>query len=255
MLAITVPEDTVALDKDGKRLKSLLVAIDESPPSPPKDTRIIGLAYDFEPEATFDPPITLTWRYDPALPEGIDEENLVVAYYDEDSGKWIELDCIVDTVNNTITASVGHFTTFALIGTVRLPPPAAFAVTDLSILPAEAYVGDSLSITVIVTNTGGQSGSCEVTLRIDDVIEATKEVAVSPGLSKKVTFTVSKDIPSIYSVDVDGLTASFIVKVKEVPPVIPPAKPINWWFVGGVIAVGLMVGACIFFLMARRRAY
>ncbi len=43
------------------------------PPTPPEDFSVIGLVYDFGPNgATFDPPITLTITYDPALiPEGL----------------------------------------------------------------------------------------------------------------------------------------------------------------------------------------
>ncbi|GAJ04256.1 unnamed protein product, partial [marine sediment metagenome] len=76
-LTITIPKDTIALDKDGDRLESLEAAVDKSPPAPPKDAHIIGLAYDFGPDgATFDPPITFTWSYDPdALPEDVAEED------------------------------------------------------------------------------------------------------------------------------------------------------------------------------------
>jgi len=139
-LTITIPKGTTALGKDGKRLKSLEAAVDERSPDPPEDTHIIGLAYDFEPEgATFDPPITLTWSYDPdALPEGVAEEDLVLAYYDEEAGEWVELDCVVDTENKTITASVSHFTTFAIIGTVTPPAPAPTPAPTPTPAPAPA---------------------------------------------------------------------------------------------------------------------
>ncbi|GAI43875.1 unnamed protein product [marine sediment metagenome] len=76
--------------------------------------------------ATFDPPLIFTWNYDPdTLPEGT--AWLVIVYYDEETGEWVELPCTVDPVNHIITASVAHFTTFAIIGTVPpmppLPPP------------------------------------------------------------------------------------------------------------------------------------
>jgi len=94
MLTITIPKGTIALDKYGKRLKRLEAAVDESPPKPPEDAHIIGLAYDFSPDgATFDPGITFTWSYDHyILPTGVAEKDLVLAYYDEDAGKWLELD-------------------------------------------------------------------------------------------------------------------------------------------------------------------
>jgi len=132
MFTMTIPKGTVALDKDGKPLKGLEAKVDERPPDPPEDAHIIGLAYDFGPDgASFDPPITFTWHYDPdALPEGVAEEDLVIAYYDENAGKWVELDCVVDTKNNVITASVAHFTIFATIGKVRaiVPPPPTITI-------------------------------------------------------------------------------------------------------------------------------
>jgi len=119
-LRLTIDRGTIAKD-----MKTLEAAIDESPPDPPADAHIISLAYDFGPDgATFNPPVTLEWSYDPdALPEGVAEGDLVIAYYDEVSGKWVELECVVDTTNNKITASVPHFTTFVIIGAVR-PVPA-----------------------------------------------------------------------------------------------------------------------------------
>ncbi|OIN92850.1 hypothetical protein AUJ42_00025 [Candidatus Collierbacteria bacterium CG1_02_44_10] len=125
ILTISIPKGTIALDKDGRRLENLKVAVDESPPLPPKDAHIIGLAYNFGPSgATFDPGLTLTWRYDPeVLPERVKEENLVLAYYDQEAGKWMEIEYLVDTEKNTITASINHFTTFAIIGYEVVSPP------------------------------------------------------------------------------------------------------------------------------------
>ena len=123
-LSITIPGHTTALDENGGRLKTLEVAVDETPPDSPEDAHIIGLPYDFGPAgATFDPAISFTWHYDPdALSDRVAEEDLVIAYYDEAAGEWVELECVVDTENNTITASVSHFTTFAILGVVTPEP-------------------------------------------------------------------------------------------------------------------------------------
>ncbi len=120
-LSITMPRETLALEKDGKRLKTLGASINENPPAPPDDVNVIGLPYDFSPAgATFEPPITFTWTYDPdALPEGAVEGELTLAYYLD--GEWVELECVVDTENNIVTASVSHFTTFALM--IERPKP------------------------------------------------------------------------------------------------------------------------------------
>jgi len=127
LLSIHIEKGTVALGADGKRLDTLEVVIVDDPPAPPEDSSIVGLPYDFGPDgATFDPPMALTWQYDPDdLPEGVSEETLTLAYYDVGTGEWVELECVVDTETNTVTASISHFTVFALVGRVAVAPPVA----------------------------------------------------------------------------------------------------------------------------------
>ena len=227
-VTITIEAGTIALDKDDSPLISLEAEVDTSPPPPPKDTSIIGLAYDFGPDGViFDPPITLTWSYDlETLPEDVD---LVIAYYDEVNEEWVWVPCEVDTENNIITASVAHFTTFAIIAVpaeLPLPPPppapAAFSVSYLSVSQLEVEPGETVTITVLVANTGGESGSYTVVLKIDGVKEAEETVTIAAGESQAVSFSVTKEEAGSYSVDVSGLTGSFTVQEEVVPPVVPP---------------------------------
>jgi len=220
MLTIAIPKGTIALTKSSSRLSSLNASTDESPPSLPEDTHVIGLAYDFGPDgATFDPAITLTWKYDPdALPEGVAEDDLVIAYYDEDAGEWVELDSEVDTENNTITTSVSHFTTFTIIGTAKI---AAFTLTLADISPTEVAPGEEVTITVSVANTGTKEGSYTVVLEINDIKEEEKDVTVAAGASEEVAFTVVKDKSGEYSITVDGLVGTFTVMAPPAPPAAP----------------------------------
>ncbi len=270
MLTIIIPKGTIALDKEGDPLDSLEAAVDESPPDPPEDAHIIGLAYDFGPDgATFDPAITLEYTYDPAeIPEGVAEEDLVLAYYDEAADKWVEVDCVVDTENNIITASVEHFTSFAIIGAVPPPPPpppapAAFSLSNLTIQPAEVQPKEAVTITVSVANTGGTEGSYGVVLKIMGVKEAEKSVTIAAGRSQSVSFSVTKEDAGSYSVVMDGLSGSFTVVAPAIVPAPAPAPepepevtpPFNWPLVGGIIAgVVVVVALLIFFLVLRRRA-
>ena len=45
-------------------------------------------------------------------------------------------------------------------------PAAEFTVSDLVIEPIEVYIGEPVSIAVIVTNLGGKAGSYEVTCEV-----------------------------------------------------------------------------------------
>jgi len=116
LCTLTIPVGTVGLTEDLECLPEITMVTMDDPPPPPADAHVIGLVYDFGPDgATFEEAITLTFTYDPdSLPEGVSEEDLVIAYFID--GEWIELECVVYTETNTITALVSHFTTFALIG-------------------------------------------------------------------------------------------------------------------------------------------
>ncbi len=140
--------------------------------------------------------------------------------------------------------------------------PAAFSPSSLAISPSEAAIGESVTVSVEVANTGEQAGSYKLTLKIDGVAEASKDVTVNAGASQKVSFTTAKDLPGGYAVDINGLGGTFVV-IEEVPPTpsapsepspTPSAEAVNWpilWgTIGGVIMLGLII-----FLAARRKAY
>lgn len=265
-LTLGIPEGTICLDEDGNPLDIVELTPDETPLCPPPENGyIIGTPCNFEPDgASFDPPCEVIVSYDEAdIHEDVAEEELVYGYCDETTLEWVVLeDFEVDTVNNTVTARVPEFTTFAILGFVIPPPPAAFSVSDLSIQPAEVEVAETVTITVSVANTGGREGSYSVVLKINGVKEAEDSVTLAPGRSQDVTFTVTKEEAGSYSVDVNGLTGSFTVKPAplpppEAPPVPPPAPPvapppgINWAILGPIIAVAVFLA--IFLPIKRRR--
>jgi len=167
----------------------------------------------------------------------------------------------IDRAGNEAVSDEYSFTT---LGKPPEKPAAAFTSKDLSIYPSEVNMGETVTISLTVTNTGTAAGSYKVTLMIDGAVEATEEVTLEAGVSKEVTFTTSKDKAATYSVAVNGLSDSFIVKEKPAPPPPPPPAPpppeappvevINWPVVGGIIAGVVVVGLLIFFLVRRRAA-
>ena len=127
--------------------------------------------------------------------------------------------------------------------------PAAFSVSFLSVSPQlEVEPGETVAITVFVANTGGESGSYTVVLKIDGVKEAEETVTVAAGDSQDVSFSVTKEEAGSYTVAVNGLSGSFTVVA------LPPG--VNWPLIGGIIAAAVIVaGLLIYFLVVRRRAY
>ena len=122
---LTIEKDTVGQTEEGQPLSEIwIIEMDKEPPAPPADAKIVGLTCDLGPDgATFDPPITITFTYDPdEIPERASERDLVIAVWDKDTGEWVTLEgCTVDTVNSTISAPVSHFSRYSVI--VPIPPP------------------------------------------------------------------------------------------------------------------------------------
>jgi hypothetical protein len=228
-LTITIPEGTMALDMDGEPLTSLDINIDDDPPDPPEDANVLGLAYDFGPPGTtFDPWIQLEWSYDPAeLEAGVDEEDIDIAFYDDDAGEWVVIDCVVhpescgtytgsgaccevNPADNSVTAYVTHFTIFTLI--VTLPPP----------VEEEPPVVE----------------------KEEPVVEEEEEPAV-----------VEEEEPVVVEEEEEPVVVEEEEPVVEEEEEIPEAAGVNWPVVGGIIGGVVVVAGLIGFLWYRRRAY
>ena len=149
------------------------------------------------------------------------------------------------------------------------PKPAAFSLNSLVVSPNEVAPGGTVTISVNVVNTGEEAGNYIVALKIDGVVEASEEVSINAGASQQVIFTLSKDVAKTYSVDVNGLSGTFVVEEEAPAPPAPPAPPalsppatpspttsttaINWPVLWWVIGVAIAVGAATF-VQARRKA-
>lgn len=263
---LKLEKGTKALSKVGTPLIMLTMFEDKNPPRLPPDFELIGLFRDFRPSgATFDPPATLCCVYEEELlPEGFDERNLTFAMWDEATRQWVLLDSTVYPDEDRICIEVSHFTTFAILAGTT---PASFSVSDLLITPEVAGIGDEVSISVLVSNSGYLTGSYEVNLKIGDAVVDTKRVRVGGLASKTVTFTVARDAVGVYTVDVNGLSGTF--EVSEAPPPPPPAPPppppapappptpappLNWYLIGGIIGGCIVVGIVIWQVVIRRGA-
>jgi hypothetical protein len=220
---VSVPEGATGQTADGEPLTEIAIVEMETPPAAPADGNIIGLVYEFGPEgATFDQPITLTFTYDPAqLPEGVAEEDLVLAVWDDAAGRWIELPSVVDVAAKTVSAQLDHFSSFTI---AYIPAPAAFTVGGLVVMPLTIEEGGMVSITVTVGNTGDLEGTYSVELTVNEQVVETAEVTLSGGESQDVPFTVTSAIAGRHTVRVAGQSGSFTVKPKE-EPVEPEPEP------------------------------
>ena len=92
-----------------------------------------------------------------------------------------------------------------------LNPPAAFEVSNLHVTPDDVSAGDSVTVSVTVTNVGGQTGSFNVPFSVNQTVEETKSVTLEGGESTTVEFKVTKDALGTYDVKVGDLSTEFTI--------------------------------------------
>jgi hypothetical protein len=226
--------------------QSVIGAGDETNPPPSSDGSICLESYSFNPSgATFSPPATMTLKYEAPLPAGLSDSALYIAYWD--GSAWTKLDSSVDTVAGEVTASVSHFTIFAVRGipdttaqlaastagsgpppasspapasvsptAAALPPTAAFSFSDLTVTPEIVGPGENVTLSVRVINSGSSEATGDIALAINGKDDIPKEVTLGPGKSQPVSFTVSESAPGNYKVSIGGLNAGFEV-LKDAP--------------------------------------
>ncbi len=221
-LVLLFPEGTFAQTKTGGPLTSISITEVPTPPEPPQDMGFIGLCYDLKPDgATFDPPIELTFVYNPKwIPSGLGPQNLRIGYYNQSTQQWEMLyyeDIEVTKGANSITVKISHFTKYSVM---IYTAPAKFTVSKLAISPAEVEIASQATISADVANTGDVSGTTKVTLEINNVAVASKDIKLAGHESKTVSFTTVQGEAGSYKVDINGVVGTLTVKPATLKPVV-----------------------------------
>ena len=105
-------------------------------------------------------------------------------------------------------------------------PGAVFELGNLTISPAQALEGNSVLVSVDVTNSGEAQGDFKAELKIDETWAATKSVVVAAGQTITTSFIVDAPAAGTHEVELSGLTGSFSVLTHPVfaDLVISPAQ-------------------------------
>ena len=125
----------------------------------------------------------------------MNEQDLEIHYYDDSLAEWIILPSIVDTVNNTVTVVVNHFTDFAIFG------PEEACQADLSVTPAAHEVSSETGTISFDVSTNGcpinWTATSDSWLTIDSGASGTDSGTITvsyeanPGVARTATITVT----------------------------------------------------------------
>jgi len=113
---IHIDQGTTVQGESGVPSDPITVTTMDQPPSPPENSSI-AKAYEFNPTGvTFDQPAYVTITYSPSdIPQGIDESQLRIETFNEDTLQWEPVDSTIDPYANSITFSTTHFSVFAIV--------------------------------------------------------------------------------------------------------------------------------------------
>jgi hypothetical protein len=242
---IEIDKGTRAFNSVGNTVTYIEIREAEKTPVLPLNTVLVGKAYEFSPSGTvFDNSIRLTLGYDvESLPSGI--TSLGTAYYTVADG-WTYLVSETSGVAELVkvTAPVEHFTIFAILAKVSGSEleltPSSFKLSNLSITPSErkffpavSYfirTGETATISVDITNEGQQNGVYSATLKVNDHNMETKQVTLSPGETKTVSFTFKADERGHYYIEIGNLNGDLYYELW-----------INWWLWAGSVGLFLLL--------------
>jgi len=208
-----IPKNTVVWNRNGQRLRYLSIKEKDVYPNIPANRKLISLVYDIGPNgSTFRPPVYLVFKYSDALiPVGIKGDKLVIATVQDD--RWVEIQgCTVDTVEKTIKVLIGHLSIFAVMARTA---EASFEINEINITPSDINPDEPVNIGVTITNNGDMAGSKNFTLKVNDEEIQTQTVTLDGGGSLTISFTMTPGASGEYTVDVDGIQASFTVNQPE----------------------------------------
>lgn len=212
---LNLPFGTTVKNKVGYPLRILTITNVREPNAPQEGTTLIGNVYDFQPDdATFDPPVPLTISYyDKELPEGITEDMLCIALWDEKTKAYAPLEFNIDTIKNKVTAYITHFSRYTLLA---IPKPATFTVSDLVITPNSVNPGDEVKVSVKIANTGHLSGeyTCHLIVNGEQIKQQT--TTLEGGKETILEFTLIALERGTNEINIGGLADTF--EVSLTPP-------------------------------------
>ena len=184
--------------------------------------------------------------------------NLTVQLPEESTVVYLsELPTAIDTEGNKITLSLFP-SQWEISYIFPLTPPAEFQISDLEVNPSEVEAGEEVTVSVRVTNVGGQSGSYTLQLLINQTIEDTETVTLDEGASTTTEFKIVKQTPGTYNVEIDGLVDEFTVRATSSNGGTSNGDSSSNMFPIEYLAAAIIaVAAIIFvvFLLFRRRGY
>jgi len=93
--------------------------------------------------------------------------------------------------------------------------PASFQVVSLGVTPGEVLAGEDAAVVAQVTNMGGLAGNFTAELTMNGEQVASRTITIQPEKIAKLTFTISKDTPGTYKIQLGSASTTLTIKAME----------------------------------------
>ncbi|MDP2586640.1 MAG: hypothetical protein Q8P32_02610 [Candidatus Komeilibacteria bacterium] len=155
---------------------------------------------------------TLTFKYTDAQISNANEATLMVSYWDETAGNWVEVPSSVNAANNTVTATVSHFTKFMLQAKSNTVPVGS--LIKVANKTAVYYLGHDGKRYVFPDDKVFNSWYAN----FNDVVTITAEQMAAYSLGGNVSVRSGAKLVQFVNYDVDGKMMVDDPKVYAVEP-------------------------------------
>jgi len=209
-VTLDLPESNGCWNSAGQVLTSINAGITTAPPATTNDDAMV-LAYTFGPDgANFNPALTLTLKYDPAISTAkVLENSLYAEGYD--GSQWQRLDGVINKAQKTITIQISHFSTYAVMGKVMPPPP----VTAIAAPATTNAINEAVSLSVSVPEIDLSSSSPVATIDASspDVVTTPEAPQHTPAPNVPVSSQPDRGSLGIFLVGLAAAAALIILLV------------------------------------------
>ena len=209
-ITLNLPENNGCWNSAGQVLTSINAGITTAPPATTNDDAMV-LAYTFGPDgANFNPALTLTLKYDPAITTAkVLENSLYAEGYD--GTQWQRIDGVINKAQKTITIQISHFSTYAVMGKVMPPPP----VTAIAAPATTNAINEAVSLSVSVPEIDLSSSSPVATIDASspDVVTTPEAPQHTPAPNVPVSSQPDRGSLGIFLVGLAAAAALIILLV------------------------------------------
>ena len=247
-VVLVIGGNTAATPATGTTLTQISLLHADTVPAFITGANAIGLAYDFQPAGiTFNPAVIVRFNYDPKLiPDGVDENSLQIAYYDNAANVWVPLPSTIDINNKFITAPISHFSTYAVTYGVKMPAPVQTTTTAPVIITTPLLITTPTTTMPVATTTAAPTTKAPVTTST-----TTTAPAEITATTQTAAVTSTNVAPLSANSSINTLPEQTTSRLQTSPSPASKATAPVWLFV--IIGIAVLVGCLIITLLVSRR--